>query len=265
VASAPPALLDDLAERVRPHLLAGAEVLPLHPALGGLLGADGLKRGSTLLVGSPSGAALGATSLALALLAPAATEGCAVAVVDLPALGLAAAAEAGLPPERLVLVPDTQRRFLAVASGLLDACELVLVADPAGGVQPAAARRLAARVRERRAVLVVLSRADATLGRPPTRRPGSAAWHEVADARLELTSAHWIGLGPGHGHLTARLVEVLAHRRRRSPATARAWLWLPADDGRLQLAGEEALARLPGPAPAGVAEGRSELAATSSA
>src|SRR4051812_8149376 len=56
VARAPrPALPDRLAERARPLALAGDRRLPLAPALVPLLGADGLRRGTTVVVTAASG------------------------------------------------------------------------------------------------------------------------------------------------------------------------------------------------------------------
>ncbi|MBA2496786.1 MAG: hypothetical protein H0V33_06755, partial [Acidimicrobiia bacterium] len=93
-----------LAERVRPTVLAGEQVLPVLGALDGLL-PGGLRRGSSLAVGvGRAGRPGGATSLALAVAAGPSAAGSWVAAVGVPSLGLAAAAGYGVDLDRLVLV-----------------------------------------------------------------------------------------------------------------------------------------------------------------
>ncbi len=259
---APALSIADLAVRHRPHVLASEENLPLGPALAELLGTPGLRRGSTVVVEGAVGS--GATALALALPAAASTDGSWVAAVDLPHLGVVAAGELGLAPDRLVLVPDSGGRFATVVGALLDACDVVVAGAPAA-LEPPLARRLAARARERRAVLVVLACAawshrtgvrgggnTARVGGPQGggARAGGAraggAWSDGVDARLAVFPARfeetqplarlgWTGLGEGHGHLSTRLVEVLATRRRSAPPRVRVRLWLPSPAGTVAL------------------------------
>ncbi len=77
-------------------------------------------------------------------------------------------------------------------------------------------RRLAARARDRGAVLVVA---------------GDRV--EAADVSLAMVSAAWQGVGDGHGRLSARRVEVVAGGR--GSAAQERWLslWLPGPDGRV--------------------------------
>jgi hypothetical protein len=260
VTGAPPALLAELAARHRPHLLASEESLPLAADLAALLGTTGLRRGSTVVVEGTVGA--GATTLALALAAGASAEGAWIAAVDLPRLGVLAASELGLSTDRLLLVPSSGGRFATVAGALLDACDVVL-AFPPPCLEPSLARRLVARARERRAVLVVTAgAAGARLrGTAPAGRRPTGAWAEGVDARLVVVPAFvargeaalasgglgpaglgpaglgWAGLGEGCGHLQGRLVTVIATRRRSAPPRVQVRLWLPSPEGRIALAG----------------------------
>jgi hypothetical protein len=139
-----------------------------------------------------------------------------VAAAGLPDLGIVAAAETGVALERLALVPAPGARvWPTVVAALLDAIDVVLVRSPAG-LPAAQARRLAARARERGAVLVPLG-----------------AWPEPADLRLAVTSSTWQGLGQGHGSLRARRVEVVATGRGAATRERRVLLWLPSPDGTI--------------------------------
>jgi hypothetical protein len=187
--------------------LAGERLLPVVPALRPLLPGQGLRRGSTVAVNRSA-------ALALALVAGASAAGSWVAAVGLPDLGVVAAAEAGIALERLALVPAPgARTWPAVVAALLDAVDVVLVRSPAG-LPAGQARRLAARARERGAVLVPLG-----------------AWSQVPDLQLAVASSVWRGLGQGHGRLEARWVEVVAGGRGAAARERRARLWLPAPDG----------------------------------
>src|SRR5581483_6797781 len=68
------------------------------------------------------------------------------AVVGLPQLGVAAAADAGLNPDRMLLIPEPGPNWPQVVASLLDGCELVLLGPPARLPAPAR-RRLEATVR----------------------------------------------------------------------------------------------------------------------
>lgn len=212
----------ELASRVRPTDLASDRRLPVLPALGGLLPAAGLRRGTAVAVDARPGVA-GATSLALALAAGASQAGSWVAAVGLGSLGLVAAAEMGVGFERLALVADPGRRWkgwASVVAALVDGFDVVLVgggrhgdgARSRGGLPPADARRLVARVRERGTVLVVVG------GDLPGQR---------SPLRLTVASSRWEGLGAGWGHLRGRRVTVEAGGRGASARGRRGELWLP--------------------------------------
>src|SRR6266540_4078191 len=131
---------------------------------------------------------------ALALVAGASAAGSWVVAVGLPDLGVVAAAEAGIVLERLALVPRAgAAAWGAVVAALLDAIDIVLVRPPAR-LSAAVARRLAARARERRSVLLLVG----------------AGWPIPPDLRLAVTASQWEGLGQGDGRLEARKVEVAA-------------------------------------------------------
>ncbi len=191
--------------------LADQRGLGVVDALGALFPGGGLRRGSTVTVdGTAPGS--GATSLLLSLLAGPSGEGAWCAVVGLPELGLAAAAEIGIRLFRLALVPTPGPSWPTVSAALLDACDLVAVRPPVR-VRPMEARRLAARTRERGSVLVVI--------------PGRA-WPEVPDVRLCALGGQCQGLGAGHGHVQGRWLEVEATGRRAADRVVRARLWLSA-------------------------------------
>jgi hypothetical protein len=184
-------------------------VAPLREVLPG----RGLRRGSTVV-------ARGATppSLVLALLAGPSRAGAWCAVVGMPALGPAAATELGVDLARTALVPYPGPRWPEVVGALLDGCDLV-VACIGQAVAGEVARRLAARARQRGAVLVVLD-----------------AW-PAADLVLEVTAGGWQGLGVGRGRLRCRRVRVVAHGRGSAARARQVWMWLPALTGPLPMVG----------------------------
>jgi hypothetical protein len=137
--------------------------------------------------------------------------------VGLPDLGLVMAAGLGISLERLALVPDPGDRWPAVAAALVDAVDIVLIRAP-DRCRPVDARRLAARARERGAVLV----------------PVGAGWPEGADLRLTVTADAWQGLGEGHGHLRSRPAWVAAVGRGAATRERRVRLWLPGPTGAVE-------------------------------
>src|SRR4030095_5060648 len=141
--------------------LADERLLPVLPALQPLLAGRGLRRGATVTVSRSA-------ALALALVAGASAAGSWVAAVGLPDLGIVAAAETGIALERLALVPTPgAKAWPAAVAALLEDGDVVLVRAPAR-LPAAQARRLAARARERGAVLVPLGAPPA----PAHPRPG---------------------------------------------------------------------------------------------
>jgi hypothetical protein len=201
-----------------------ARFLPVQPQLARLLPGGGLRRGSTVAV-SPGGVgtgahgttgttagAPGATTLLLSLIATASAEGAWCAVVGLPDLGMAAAAEAGVALSRFALVPRPGPDWAGVVAALLDGVDIVVAATP-GPVRATVTGRLAARARQRGSVLVPYGR-----------------WDGV-DLTLAVTGGDWHGLGLGRGRLRLRELDVTASGRGAATLTRRTRLTLPAESG----------------------------------
>lgn len=186
-------------------ILPGEGVLPVLPALQDLLPAGGLQRGSVIAAGCWS-------LLCLALAAGPSAAGAWCAVAGLPQLGVRAAADAGLDPDRLLLIAEPGASWPQVVASLLDGCEIVLLCPPD---RPSAQvrRKLEAAVRRYGSVLVV-----------------AGDW-AGAQARLLVARQEWAGIGAGHGRLRARRVQVVADGRGAWSRPRARWLWLPGPDG----------------------------------
>ncbi|MGC5166090.1 hypothetical protein [Luteimicrobium sp. DT211] len=156
--------------------------LPVAAGVRHLLPGGVLRRGRTVVV-------TGSRSLLLALLARASADGAWAAVVGLPALGLVAAAEAGVDLDRLALVPDPGLDAPVALAALLDGMDVVIV-GPGAALADADRRRLQARARERGTVLLAA-----------TAWPGA---HVVLDAAPE----GWSGAQAGAGWLRRQRVVV---------------------------------------------------------
>jgi hypothetical protein len=194
----------------RETALSDEAVLPVLPALRGLL--PGLRRGSVVAAGSWG-------LLCLALAAGASAAGAWCAVVGLPQFGVAAAADAGLDPDRVLLIADPGAGWPQVVASLLDGCELVLLRPPD---RPSAQirRRIEATVRRFGGVLVVAGEWDG------------------AQVRLTVAQQEWTGIGTGHGRLRARRVQVVVDGRGGAVQPQSQWLWLPGPDGSVSVADE---------------------------
>jgi hypothetical protein len=195
--------------RHRDDVLAGEGMLPVLPALRELL-PGGLPRGSVVTSGDFG-------LLSLALVAGAVADGGWCAVVGVPAVGMRAAAEAGVDPDRVLLVAEPGSRWPQVVASLLDGFDVVLLRPPD---QPSAQlrRKLEAAARRYGSVLVVAG-----------DWPG-------AQSRLLVTHAEWAGIGAGHGRLRARRVKVEATGRGAGERLRSTWLWLPGTDGAVTAA-----------------------------
>ncbi len=116
-------------------------------------------------------------------------------VVGMPEFGTEAAAGLGVALDRLVLVPDPGEHWLAVTAQLTEVLPVVLVRPPARGASPAETARLASRLRQRDATLLV---AGPWSGRRRRSRP---------------TGGSWSGIGAGWGYLAARELDVAVTAR----------------------------------------------------
>ncbi len=219
VASLSGASLPMVAARGRPVAMAETRLVEVPGAMAGLFPEGGIRRGSTVVVDPASGG----LSLALSLAARVTKAGSWVAVVGLPSLGLAAAAELGVRLDHLALVHHPGEQWPAVVASLLDGVDLLLLRTPTRA-RTADARRLASRVRERGTVMMVLDRSGS--GR-------AERWPESPDLRLTVVQSAWGGLGVGHGHLEARKVEVMLTGRRAAARERRLALCLPGPGGEL--------------------------------
>lgn len=180
-----------------------SQALPVMAALAGLF------RGGGLLPGSAYSVMDG--GLLLAALLAEASKGAWCAVVGMPELGVEAAAQVGVELRRLVLVPYPGSQWLKVAAAVAESLPMVAV-RPAGRVRDGDAARLAARLRDKGAVLLVVG-----------------PWPQ-AEAVLSVGEPRWHGLGDGHGCLRSREVVVTAVSKR-APGPRSVRLLLPDDTG----------------------------------
>ena len=182
--------LTEVAQRVRPVVLAGERRLAVPEPLGEILPGRGLQRGSVVRVEGTPGS--GATSLLLSLLAAGTAAGEWAALVDADGvLGGLAAAEAGVALERLAVVRAVPPALYGrVVATLLDGVTVVGATVPRG-FRLGDARRLEARARERGAVLVA-----------------AGSWPGEASLRLRAEHSSWSGLGRGEGLLAERVLRV---------------------------------------------------------
>jgi hypothetical protein len=152
--------------------------------------------------------------LLTALLAGPSADGAWCGIIGVPEFGAEAAGQLGVDLERLVMVPHPGEHWLSVTAALADAVTVV-VTKPGGRVRDADAARLAARLRQRGAMLIALG-----------DWPGAVA-------RLTMTESVWSGLGRGHGYPRARMATVVSMGRDGSSGR-RTRLWLPDDRGRFR-------------------------------
>jgi hypothetical protein len=218
---------DRLAARLRrapadPSDRGVARTLETSPALADLLPGGALRAGAAYSV-------TGSTALTMALLAGPSAAGAWCGVVGMPGFAAAAGADLGIDLGRLVFVPDPGIRWLSVVGALIDALTVVVVRPPTA-VRDAEAARIAARLRQREAVLV-------TCGRWPR-----------CEAQLTVTESDWLGVGPGHGHLTARQTTIVSTGRGTAVRPRRTRLWLPDPDGVVRVVEDAATAAEPTPA-----------------
>ena len=193
--------IHELQQRVQ--RMQGLAVSRTLESLPGLSGVIQLRTGEAYAVDSPS--------LAAALAAGPSQAGEWTAFVGIPDLGLEAAAHFGIDLERTVVVPRPAEHWLSVTASLLDVATVVVLKPPIP-VSARQAERLKSRLRMKDAALV--------------------CWGEWprSDATLAITESSWLGLGHGHGRLTARLVVVSV---REGGPVRHVPLWLPGLDQQI--------------------------------
>jgi hypothetical protein len=206
--------LQRLAERVRPIAASRTRLLPVLPPIAALLPDGGLRRGTVVRC-----AGEGAPSLAMAVAAGPSAAGSWCATVGLDEVGVLAAAGYGLDLDRLVVVHAAPAEWAVAAAVLVDGIDLVVLAPPRHA-RPAAARTLAARARDRDAVVLLVG-----------DRPGFPAELELA-----VETAQWHGLAEGAGRLQSRRVTVVARGRGSAVRPVRQELWLPTATGKVAAA-----------------------------
>ncbi|WP_211340903.1 hypothetical protein [Xylanimonas allomyrinae] len=162
--------------------LGVARGLPVDPRLAALLPDGVLTPGGVIAVH-------GSMSLLLGMLAAASRDGAWVAFVGAPAASMLAASDAGLALERVALVPDPGPDAPAVVAALLDGMDVV-VAGPRAALLDPDRRRLAARARERGAVIA-----------------STVPWPGALVA-LDVCAGTWWGVDAGAGWLQRRSVRV---------------------------------------------------------
>lgn len=221
-----------LSELIRPVTLAAERRLPVAGSLAALLPDGALSRGSVLRI-----AGVGATSLALALVAAASDEGSWSAVIGLGELALAAVDEHGIALGRLALVEVAEwRRCADVLAALIDGIDLVLL-DARAELRAVEIRRVTARLREQGSVLLLV---DPGLPRSvSSSMPSQSAGAWSPDLVLTLGSPQWSGIGQGHGLLRHRQVVIDAVGRGRSARPRRLEVLLPDHRGSVAPAASE--------------------------
>ncbi|GIF48571.1 hypothetical protein DFJ67_8224 [Asanoa ferruginea] len=198
--------------------------LPVPAELRGLLPGRGLRRGSTVAVGTGPRSPSGGTSLVYALIAEASRAGSWCAVVGVPAFGAVAAADGGVALDRLALVPNPGPEWATVVAALIDGVDVVVLAVPGpGAISGPVTARLAARARQRGSVLVPYGHWDG------------------ADLTLRVTRGRWEGLSDGRGRLRRREVTVVAQGRGAATQPREITVWMP---GFRPLTGTVAIAPL---------------------
>lgn len=194
----------------------GKPVLPLPGPITELLPRGGLVSGTV-------GAVSGAMTLPAALLAAVTASGATAAVVGLPQLNLAMAADLGADLSRIAVVPDPGVDRLEVAGVLLDGIDLVLVGIDR--VVPSRARVLAGRARRQSSTLLAVGE--------PGMWPGAAVRF---DARI-AGYRHLPLRRNGYGRIGGLLVDVRVVGTGIPPRAVRCELVAPSlgEGGCLQL------------------------------
>ena len=211
----------DLAPAVAATTLARQRTLPVAEPLIPLLPEGGLVRGRAV-----SCRGVAATSLALALAVEATTSGAWVAVVDVPWLGVEAAAELGIPLERLVRIDPGAAGWADLVAAALDGFEVVITRVPSR-LDAGTLRRVQHRVQAREAVLLAVGQSGR---RAPELTIEASTPRGAACAAVGSPSRPAAGGGParagstcGCRDRTARWPRPPSPWRRSSPSSCAPW------------------------------------------
>jgi hypothetical protein len=210
------ALLAEAPGLARASRLDGVR-LPVNPVFEHLLPEGGLRPGTSTQIRG-----VGATTFALSLVAAASQESW-TAIVGMPWLGLSAADELGVDLDHVVVVGDPGKKWTDVLAAVVDAFDVVVCRPQ---LPQRDVHKLSGRIRERDAVFVTI---------------GDFA---ESDVRIDSRPAGWTGIEDGHGHLTARRIDVSVTGRRGAALGKRATLWLPDRDGNVTLVEPSNVVRL---------------------
>lgn len=173
--SSRPPLPDALAGARRPSTMASDRVLPLGEPWRSAVNDRGLRRGTYVAVVARGGS--GGLSVLWHMVAPLTQQGYWVGVVGIDDPGVLAMSEYGVDIQRVLFVPRPGDVWADVVGDFLEGLDVVVVRAP-GRPASAVARRLAARAREQRAVLVSVSEPQ-------------AQWTHAPDLVLSLRSSSW--------------------------------------------------------------------------
>ncbi|MHB2028773.1 MAG: hypothetical protein ACYCPT_08150 [Acidimicrobiales bacterium] len=210
-----PTLAPDLLATLRPVSLAKSRQVPLGEPWSSLVPDGGLRRGSTVAVEAPRGR--GGLSLALSLLSEASADGHWAAVVGVDDPGVVAMVELGVDVRRVLFVPRPRGAWAESTADLLDGVDLVLVRAPSRPGREVA-RRLMDRVRERGAVLIVLSEPR-------------APWPLAVDLLFAVTRSQWTV----SSRLDARYLSVRVSGRGEASRGAECEVAVPNRYGRVEV------------------------------
>lgn len=168
---------------------------------------QGIRRGSTISVAS--------TSLMLLLLSSSTQAGSWAAIVGFPNVGVVAAKELGVELKRCAFIPYfTENSAPKVVAALIDAVDFVVV-HRVSGIHVADARRLIARARERKCVLIL----------------SKTSWQNVTPLTLKVTSSSWERTANGRGRLKGRWVDVTVSGRGAMSRPLQSSLWIGEGEG----------------------------------
>ena len=214
-----------LAERTRPVSSSQTRLLPVVPPLAGLFPDGSLRRGSTIVVtrtgpgpGVDRAAGGGGSAWHWPSWPRRREPARGARWSGWTGLGAVAAHDVGIDLARLAVVPRPDAAWAEVTAALIDGVDLVVLCPPFPP-RPAMARRLVARARERRSVLVVV--------------PGGPDGPSPPTCSLSVAARTGTASGPARGYLRRRRMTVTATGRRSAARPRHRQLWLPsADRGR---------------------------------